>query len=75
MVVVIKLFIAFVVIVIGLRTAGMGIYTFFTGKVLVRDGVKTKWINAPSDTDFLKILARDVLMGGLLVVLGVVLII
>ena len=71
----IKLFIAFVVIIIGLRTAGMGIYTFFTGKVLVREGVKSKWVSLPSDTDFFKILARDVLMGGLLVVLGVVLII
>ena len=71
----IKLFFGFVVIIIGLRTAGMGIYTFFTGKVLVREGVKTKWISAPSDTDFLKIMARDVLMGGLLVVLGVVLIV
>jgi len=73
--VIIKLFIAFVVIIVGLRTAGMGVYTFFTGKILVRQGTKTKWVNAPSDTDFLKIMARDVLMGGLLVVLGVVLII
>ena len=73
--VVIKLFIAFVVIIIGLRTAGIGIYTFFTGKVLVRQGTNTKWIDAPAETDFLKILTRDVLMGGLLVVLGVVLII
>jgi len=73
--VVIKLFIAFVVIIVGLRTAGMGVYTFFTGKVLVRQGTKTKWIDAPANTDFLKILARDVLMGGLLVVLGVFLII
>jgi hypothetical protein len=72
--IVIKLFIAFVVIIIGLRTAGMGIYTFFTGKVLVRQGTKTKWISAPSDTDFFKILARDMLMGGLLVVLGIFLI-
>ena len=71
----IKLFFGFVVIIVGLRTAGMGIYTFFTGKVLVREGMKTKWISAPSDTDFLKIMARDVLMGALLVVLGVVLII
>lgn len=70
-----KLLIGFVVIIVGLRTAGMGIYTFFTGKVLVRQGVKTKWVSAPSDTDFLKIMAKDVLMGGLLVVLGVVLII
>ena len=75
MIVVLKLFIAFVVIIVGLRTAGMGIYTFFTGKVLVRQGTKTIWIAAPAETDFLKILARDVLMGGLLVVLGVFLII
>jgi hypothetical protein len=72
---IIKLLAAFVVIIIGLRLAGMGIYTFFTGKVLVREGVKSKWVAAPSDTDFLKIMARDVLMGALLVVLGVVLII
>jgi hypothetical protein len=73
--IVIKLFAGLVVIVIGLRTTGMGIYTFFTGKVVVRQGIKTKWINAPADTDFLKIMARDVLMGGLLVVLGVFLLI
>ena len=73
--IVIKLFIAFVVIIIGLRTAGMGVFTFFTGKVLVREGTNTKWVDAPSDTDFLKILARDVLMGGLLVVLGIMLIV
>jgi hypothetical protein len=70
-----KLFIAFLVIIVGFRTAGMGVYTFFTGKVLVREGVKSKWVSASPDTDFFKILARDVLMGGLLVVLGVVMII
>jgi len=68
-----KFFIAAVVILIGLRMIGAAIYTFFTGRVLLRKGLKTQWVSAPPETDFLKLLIRDGLMGALLVVLGVVL--
>ncbi len=70
-----KFLLAGIVIVIGMRAIGAGLYTFFTGKILVRDGVKTKWIDAPSDTDFLTRLIREAVWGLLLVVLGVVLIV
>ncbi|MBN1994029.1 MAG: hypothetical protein JW953_15120 [Anaerolineae bacterium] len=73
--IVFKLLIAAIVIVIGLRLIGAAFYTFFTGKMLVRRGRKTRWVSAPADTDFLTLLIRDGLMGALLVVLGVVLIV
>lgn len=73
--IVVKLLIAGIVILIGLRMIGAAIYTFFTGKKLVRKGLKTKWVIAPPNTDFLVLLIRDSLMGILLVVLGVVLIV
>jgi hypothetical protein len=68
-----RLLIGGVAILIGVRMIGAAIYTFFSGKVLVRHGVKTKWVAAPPDTDFLVLLFRDGLMGILLVVLGVAL--
>jgi hypothetical protein len=71
---VLKIFVAAVVILIGSRMVGIAIYTFFTGKVLVRHKTKTKWVAAPSDTDFTTLLLRDGLMGVLLVILGVALI-
>ena len=70
-----KLLIAAIVIIIGLRMVGAAVYTFFTGKVLVRQGRKTNWVAAPADTDFLKLLFRDSLMGVLLIILGVALIV
>jgi hypothetical protein len=72
---VIKFLVAGIVIVIGLRAVGAGFYTFFTGKILVRDGMKTKWVSAPSDTDFLTRLIREAVWGALLVILGIVLLV
>ena len=70
----IKLIFGAIAILIGLRIVGAAIYTFTSGKVLVRKGVKTQWVSAPSGTDLFKLLLRDALMGILLVVLGVALI-
>lgn len=70
----IKLIFGAIAILIGLRIVGAAIYTFTSGKVLVRKGVKTQWVSAPPGTDLFKLLLRDALMGILLVVLGVALI-
>jgi hypothetical protein len=70
----IKLIFGAIAILVGLRMLGAAIYTFTSGKVLVRRGVKTQWVSAPPNTDFFKLLFRDVLMGILLVVLGIALI-
>jgi hypothetical protein len=67
------LFIAALVVIIGLRMVGAAIYTAFTGKVLVRKGVHAKWVTAPNRDDTWGIAFRDGLMGILLVVLGVAL--
>jgi hypothetical protein len=74
-VIVFKLLIAAIAILIGLRMVGAAIYTFMNGKVLVRQGLKTKWVPVPPDTDFFKLLFRDTLMGVLLVILGIALMI
>ncbi|MBN1217518.1 MAG: hypothetical protein JXM69_01200 [Anaerolineae bacterium] len=71
----VKFLLAAIVILIGLRMVGAAIYTFFTGKILVRKGVKTRWVSASPETDFLQLLFRDGLMGALLVVLGIMLIV
>jgi hypothetical protein len=70
---VLRLIFGLIAIVIGLRMVGAAVYSFFNGKVLVRKGLKTQWVAAPSDTDFFKLLFRDVLMGVLLVILGMAL--
>jgi hypothetical protein len=67
------LFIAALVVIIGLRMVGAAIYTAFTGKVLVRKGVHAKWVTAPNQDVIWGIAFRDGLMGILLVVLGVAL--
>jgi hypothetical protein len=70
---ILALFIAFVVVIIGLRMIGAALYTAFTGKVLVRKGVHTKWVTAPNRDDTWGIVFRDGLMGVLLIVLGMAL--
>jgi hypothetical protein len=70
---IVALFIAALVVIIGLRMVGAAIYTAFTGKVLVRKGVHTKWVTAPNQDVIWGIAFRDGLMGILLVVLGVAL--
>jgi hypothetical protein len=70
---IVALFIAALVVIVGLRMVGAAIYTAFTGKVLVRRGVRAQWVTAPNQDVIWGIAFRDGLMGILLVVLGVAL--
>ena len=70
---IVALFIAALVVIIGLRMVGAAIYTVFTGKVLVRRGVRTQWVTVPNRDVTWGIAFRDGVMGILLVVLGVAL--
>ena len=62
-----------IVILIGLRLVLTAIQAGFTGKVLVRHGLRSQWQLTRNRNDAWRVAARDGLMGVLLIVLGVVL--
>lgn len=66
--------IALLVLFIGLRLVLTAVQAAITGRVLVRQGLRSRWQPAPTRNDAWKAALRDGLMGMLLVVLGVVLI-
>jgi hypothetical protein len=69
------LFIAALVIIFGFRLVTIALQSFFSGKILVRQGVRrSEWQPAPDKNEVWKVAIRDGLMGLLLIVLGVVLI-
>lgn len=49
----------------------MAARTAISGKVLTRQGIRTKWQPAPTMNDAWKVAIRDALMGLLLIVLAV----
>ncbi|MEW5957558.1 MAG: hypothetical protein AB1801_07535 [Chloroflexota bacterium] len=62
---------AALVFVAGFRLITVAIKTALSGKVLVRQGLRSDWQRAPDRNEALKIAFRDGLMGLLLIVLGV----
>ena len=62
---------AAIALIVGIRMILVAGRTAFSGKVLVRQGVRSKWQPAPSINDAWKIAIRDAIMGILLIVLGV----
>ncbi len=66
--------IALLVLLIGLRLVLTAIQAAITGKILVRQGLRSRWQPVPKRNDVWKAVLRDGLMGVLLMVLGVVLI-
>lgn len=58
----------------GLRMVLTAVQTAISGKILVRQGIRSKWQPAAVRSDAWKLAIRDGLMGLLLIVLGVVLI-
>jgi len=69
------LVIAGLVIVFGFRLVTIALQSAFSGKILVRQGVRrSEWQPAPDKNEVWKLAAWDGLMGLLLIVLGVVLI-
>ncbi len=60
-------------ILFGVRLIVTSLRTAFTGKILMRQGLKSRWVPVPNFNDALKIAFRDGLLGLLMVVLGVVL--
>ncbi len=61
------------VIIVGVRLVTTALHVVFSGKILVRQGIRSKWQTAPARNEAWKIAIRDGLMGILLIVLGVVL--
>jgi hypothetical protein len=55
----------------GLRLIITALQTAFTGKVLVRQGVRFRWQPAPDRDAAWRIAFRDGLTGVLLIVLGI----
>lgn len=68
------IFLATLSILFGLRLITTAVQAIVTGKILVRQGIRTKWQPAPDMSDVWKLAFRDVLMGVLLIILGVMLI-
>ncbi len=62
-------------IVMGLRIAFIGLITAFSGKVMVRRGIKSGWEPAADRDEAWRFALRNVVMGILLIVLGVALIV
>ena len=62
------IFIAALVFIFGFRMIYVAARTAFSGKVLVRQGLRTHWQTAPNA---LQVALRDALMGLLLLVLAV----
>lgn len=69
-----NIFLAVFVLLFGLRLLLTAAQSAITGKILVRQGIRSKWQPAPLRSDAWKVAIRDGLMGVLLIVLGVVLI-
>jgi hypothetical protein len=59
----------------GLRIALIGVISGFSGKVLVRRGIRSGWEPAVSRDEAWKYALRNAVMGILLVILGVVMIV
>ena len=65
------LIIAALVILFGLRLAGIALQTAVSGKVMTRRGLRSQWQPAPSRQAALQIAFRDGLMGRLRIILGI----
>ncbi|MCB0170503.1 MAG: hypothetical protein KDI02_26095 [Anaerolineae bacterium] len=68
------IFLAIISILFGLRLIVTALQAILTGRVLVRQGIRTKWQPAPDMSEVWKLAFRDILMGVLLIILGVMLI-
>ena len=66
--------IAVLAIILGLRIAIIAIMTVFSGKILVRKGLRSSWQTPANTDDIWRFAFRDAIMGILLIILGVVLI-
>jgi hypothetical protein len=65
---------AALLLLFGLRMVLTAVQTAISGKILVRQGIRSKWQPVSVRSDAWKVALRDGLMGLLLIVLGVVLI-
>jgi len=65
---------AVLAIIVGLRMVIIAILTAFTGRVLVRTGMKSRWQQAPTMNDAWRFAFRDALMGFLFIILGIALV-
>ncbi|MCB0195251.1 MAG: hypothetical protein KDJ65_25105 [Anaerolineae bacterium] len=71
---IVGIFLSVLSIIFGLRMIITALQAVLTGKVLVRQGIRTKWQSAPDMSDVWKLAFRDALMGVLLIILGIMLI-
>jgi hypothetical protein len=71
---ILSIFLAVIMLLVGLRLVVTALQTAFTGKILIRKGFRTAWLPAPTMNDAWKIAFRDGLMGVLLIGLAAALI-
>jgi hypothetical protein len=71
---ILAILIATLVLLIGLRLILTAVQAMVSGKILVRQGLRSKWQPAPSRSEIWKSALRDGLLGLLLIVLGGVMI-
>ena len=69
------IFLAIISFLFGLRLLITALQAALSGKVLVRQGIRTKWQPAPDMGEVWRLAFRDALMGVLLITLAIMLII
>jgi hypothetical protein len=67
---IVAIFLAVLILFFGLRMVLTALQTALSGKVLVRQGFRTRWQPAPDMNEAWKIAFRDGLLGLLLIVLA-----
>jgi len=70
---ILALAIAMAALLFGFRMIFIAIRMAMSGKVLVRDGMRSRWQPAPTPQDAWKYALREIIMGLLFVILGVAL--
>ena len=69
------IFVAVLSFIFGLRLIITALQAVLSGKILVRQGIRTKWQPVPDMGEVWRLAFRDALMGVLLITLGIMLII
>ncbi len=71
---IVGIFFAALVLLFGFRMILIAVRTAVSGKILVRQGLRSYWEVAPTTNHAWKVALRDAIMGLLLITLGLVLI-
>jgi hypothetical protein len=72
---IVAIFVAVITMLFGFRLLVTALQSVVSGKILVREGIRTKWQPAPTRDELWNTAFRNGLMGVLLIILGIVLLV